>query len=114
MFQIIFQEYSGNSSWTTNLLSKWINDHIQQVSLWKTSSLAPYFKIGPVLLLFTPRNLYLESLDAYMMLRQIGMEYYNCNKDNWVQEMAKSYLVERRKGNKVVNLLFSYLISLSY
>lgn len=34
-----------------------------------------------------------------MMLRQIGMEYYNCNKDNWVQEMAKSYLVQRRKEN---------------
>lgn len=52
------------------------------------------------MLLFTPRNFYLESIDSYMMLRQIGMEYYNCNRDNWVQEMAKSYLVQRRKENK--------------
>jgi len=46
----------------------------QQVSLWlappgtKSNSLAPYLKSGPVLLLFTPRNLYLEHVDAYEMV----------------------------------------------
>ena len=34
------------------------------------------------------------------MLHQIGLEYYNCGGDNWVQEMARDYMFERRKENR--------------
>jgi hypothetical protein len=50
------------------------------------------------MLLFTPRNLYQEQSDAYIMFRQVGMEYYNCANDSWIQEMAREYLTQRRKG----------------
>lgn len=99
-------EYNGNTSWTGKDINSWINKHLQQVSLYlsppgtKSTSLAPYLKQGPVLLLFTPRNFYTDLSDAYVMLQQLGMEYYNCNNDNWVQEMAREYLVQRRKENK--------------
>uniref|UniRef100_U5ESM9 Putative thioredoxin-like protein n=1 Tax=Corethrella appendiculata TaxID=1370023 RepID=U5ESM9_9DIPT len=106
-------EYNGNSSWKSINLTKWIHNHVQCVSMWisppgsvKSSSIAPYLKHGPILLFFTPRNLYSETSDAYSMLRQIGMEYYNCPNDNWVKEMAKEYIMEQRKDNlKTLNKL---------
>ena len=99
-------EYYGNATWSSKEINKWVNEHLQQVSLnlsppgTKTSSLAPYLKQGPVLILFTPRNFYTELSDPYVMLQQVGMEYYNCVNDNWVQEMAREYLFERRKENQ--------------
>lgn len=99
-------EYFGNATWTSKEINKWVNDHLQQVSLnlsppgTKTSTLSPYLKQGPVLILFTPRNFYTDLSDSYVMLQQIGMEYYNCEGDNWVQEMAREYLFERRKENR--------------
>lgn len=99
-------EYFGNASWSSKEINKWVNEHLQQVSLnlsppgTKASSLAPYLKQGPVLILFTPRNFYTELSDPYVMLQQVGMEYYNCVGDNWVQEMARDYLFERRKENR--------------
>ncbi|XP_058448387.1 thioredoxin domain-containing protein 11 [Malaya genurostris] len=97
-------EFSGNNSWTTLELTTWISKHIQVVSMWiappgatKSSSLAPYFNQGPVLFYFTPRSLYGTSSDAYMLLRQLGMQYYNCRDDIWVEEMAKRYITEQRR-----------------
>lgn len=97
-------EFSGNDSWAMPELTTWINKQIQVVSMWiappgatKSSSLAPYFNQGPVLFFFTPRSLHGSSSDAYMMLRQLGMQYYNCRNDIWVQEMAKKYIAEQRR-----------------
>ncbi|XP_058818717.1 thioredoxin domain-containing protein 11 [Topomyia yanbarensis] len=99
-------EFTGNNSWTTQELTAWINKHIQVVSMWiappgatKSSSLAPYFNQGPVLFYFTPRSLYGSTSDAYMLLRQLGMQYYNCRGDLWVEEMAKRYIAEQRRIN---------------
>jgi hypothetical protein len=99
-------EYSGNTSWSSSEINKWVNDHLQQVAIQlsppgtKSSSLTPYLKQGPVMILFTPRNFYLEVSDPHVMLQQIGMEYYNCEGDNWVQEMARDFLHEKRKANR--------------
>lgn len=97
-------EFHGNDSWTMPELTTWINKQIQVVSMWiappgatKSASLAPYFNQGPVLFFFTPRSLYGSSSDAYMLLRQLGMQYYNCRNDIWVQEMAKKYIAEQRR-----------------
>lgn len=97
-------EFHGNDSWAMPELTTWINKQIQVVSMWiappgatKSASLAPYFNQGPVLFFFTPRSLYGSSSDAYMMLRQLGMQYYNCRNDIWVQEMAKKYIAEQRR-----------------
>lgn len=100
-------EYNGNSTWNSREIIRWINEHFQQVSMYlsppgiKTSSLAPYLKKGPLFILFTPRNFYNELSDQYVMLQQIGMEYNNCNDDNWIQEMSRDYLFQRRKENLI-------------
>ncbi|XP_052871506.1 uncharacterized protein LOC128277097, partial [Anopheles cruzii] len=97
-------EYVGKESWTPRELNGWLVKHLQVVSMWiappgsKSSTIAPYFRQGPVLFLFNPRPLYAEgdSSDAYMMLRQLSMHYYNCAGDTWVQEMAREYIAEQR------------------
>lgn len=99
-------EYSGNFTWTSRELIKWVHENIQQVSLHlsppgtKSSSIAPYLKQGPIMILFNPRNFYVDIPDSYVMLRQLGMEYYNCKNDDWVREVAHDYLFQKRKENR--------------
>ncbi|XP_053694216.1 thioredoxin domain-containing protein 11 [Sabethes cyaneus] len=101
-------EFTGNDTWAQSEIVEWIGKHIQVVSMWiappgatKSASLAPYFKHGPVLFYFTPRTLYdaTSPSDAYMLLRQLGMQYYNCRGDKWIEEMAKRYIAEHRRLN---------------
>ncbi|XP_058120089.1 uncharacterized protein LOC131286458 [Anopheles ziemanni] len=99
-------EYVGNSSWTPQELIAWINKHLHVASMWlappgatKSTTIAPYLQQGPVLMLFSPRPLYDDSSDAYMMLRQLSMQYYNCPGDAWILEMAREYIAEQRTLN---------------
>lgn len=99
-------EFAGNNSWTPQDLISWINKHLHVVSMWlsppgssKSNTIAPYLQQGPVLMLFSPRPLYDDSSDAYMMLRQLSMQYYNCPGDVWIQEMALEYISEQRLLN---------------
>ena len=54
-------EYFGNSTWSSKEIGKWVNEHLHQVTFHlsppgtKSSSLKPYLKQGPVMILFTPR-----------------------------------------------------------
>lgn len=94
--------------WSQPELHKWITSKIIRVSMWvsppgtKSNTFAQYLKNGPVVMLFTPRNFQTESVDAYTMLRQIGMEYYNCPSLNqeWIKEMSRLYITEYRTMNR--------------
>lgn len=94
-------EYDNNT-WTTTGVENWAMRSAHRVALWmtpsgyKSLSLSTFFKNGPVLLFFTPRNMLHESTDAQEMLRQLGMEYYNCHGDQWIREMVHEYLPEQR------------------
>uniref|UniRef100_A0A182W6F2 Thioredoxin domain-containing protein n=1 Tax=Anopheles minimus TaxID=112268 RepID=A0A182W6F2_9DIPT len=99
-------EYEGDSPWTPQDLIAWVDKHLHVVSMWiappgnvKSTTLAPYLRQGPVLLLLSPRPLYEENSDAYMMLRQLSMQYYNCPGDAWILEMAREYIAEQRAAN---------------
>lgn len=97
-------EYTGN--FTSKEIVRWVSEKLQQVSVYlspsgqKSAITSAYFAHGPVLLYFTPRNYYSDISDTYVMLQQIGMEYYNCKEDSWVQEMSRDYLRERRIDNR--------------
>uniref|UniRef100_A0A182YDT8 Thioredoxin domain-containing protein n=1 Tax=Anopheles stephensi TaxID=30069 RepID=A0A182YDT8_ANOST len=99
-------EYDGNDPWKPQDLIAWVHKQLHVVSMWiappgnlKSTTLAPYLRQGPVLLLFSPRPLYEDSSDAYMMLRQLSMQYYNCPGDAWILEMAREYISEQRTAN---------------
>lgn len=98
-------EYTGN--FTSKEIVRWVSEKMHQVSVYlsppgeKSMSMSAYFNHGPVLLYFTPRNYYSEISDSYVMLQQIGGEYYNCKADSWVQEMSRDYLQQRRIDNRI-------------
>lgn len=74
----LFKEYK-NSTWTQPELSNFVSTNIHQVSAWlsppgsKSTTLAPYLKRGPAVLLFTPRIHYAISTDAYTMVRFLSI-----------------------------------------
>lgn len=92
-----------NSLWKPSLLHKWLLGNMRQITYWLTppgsrsKEIDLFLQKGPALLLFTPRNLYQSSSDAYAMLRQIGYEYNNCENDTWLKEMARDYIFNQRK-----------------
>uniref|UniRef100_A0A182PLS0 Thioredoxin domain-containing protein n=1 Tax=Anopheles epiroticus TaxID=199890 RepID=A0A182PLS0_9DIPT len=99
-------EYEGSGPWTPQDINAWVHKQLHVVSMWvappgniKSTTLAPYLRQGPALILFSPRPLYEESSDAYMMLRQLSMQYYNCPGDAWILEMAREYIAEQRMAN---------------
>ncbi|GAB0095391.1 uncharacterized protein DMENIID0001_107720 [Sergentomyia squamirostris] len=94
-----------NSTWTVPNITSWIVDHNQQVALWmsppgiKSKLFSQYTKQGMALLFFTPRNFYWDWTDGYTMIRQLGMEYYNCLNDKWIHEMSREFMMYQRKDN---------------
>lgn len=100
-------EYDEQLPWSQPNLHQWVAAQCQQtVAQWlsppgsKANTLAPFLKRGPALLLFTPRNMQSDSIDAYTMLRQIGLEYFNCpasqQNTEWIKEVARSYMTDLR------------------
>lgn len=76
--------YPEDSEWTSENILNWISSSIHQPALWlqppgvKALTLAPYVREGPVLFLFTPRNpLHPENYN-YNLMKEIGLQYYNC------------------------------------
>uniref|UniRef100_A0A1B6CLW5 Thioredoxin domain-containing protein n=2 Tax=Clastoptera arizonana TaxID=38151 RepID=A0A1B6CLW5_9HEMI len=72
-------------------LVRWVVRNIHQVTVWltppgiKSLTLAPYISDGPVLIMFTPTL----SFQNYDMLREIALEYYNCQKHQSVSLLAR-------------------------
>lgn len=66
-------EYDSRT-WKPSLLMQWISTNMYTVSAWaspsgsKSTQLRSFVNKGPVLILFTPRNLYDEANDAYAMV----------------------------------------------
>lgn len=63
--------------WKPTLLQKWLLTNMRQVTHWlsppgsRSREFNTFLKKGPVLVLFTPRNLYETSIDAYAMVNQM-------------------------------------------
>lgn len=66
-------EYDSQT-WKPSLIGQWLSAHLHTVSMWaappgiKSTHLKPFVRKGPVLILFTPRNLYDDANDAYAMV----------------------------------------------
>ncbi|XP_076292907.1 thioredoxin domain-containing protein 11 isoform X2 [Lasioglossum baleicum] len=76
--------YPEDSEWTSENILGWIRSSTHHPALWlqppgvKALTLAPYLKEGPILFLFTPRNpLHLENYN-YNLIREVGLQYFNC------------------------------------
>lgn len=100
--------YHGEA--TEDSICLWITQNIHQVTVWisppgvKSLTLSPYVEDGPVLIMFTPRNPYAINLN-YDLLKEIGLDYYNCDNHIWVNKLT-SYVIKNRQGK----IFYSFLI----
>ncbi|XP_046835682.1 thioredoxin domain-containing protein 11 [Vespa crabro] len=85
--------YPDDKEWTPENILNWITNSIHQPTLWlqppgiKALTLAPYLREGPVFFLFTPRNpLHYENYN-YNLIREIGLQYYNCANNLLVKDI---------------------------
>ncbi|XP_059482352.1 thioredoxin domain-containing protein 11 [Neocloeon triangulifer] len=92
-------DYEGD--WLSENLVKWVSSNIHQAAVWvtlpgsKSMTLAPYVEEGPALLMFTPRNPFFSTTPYFNLLREIGIEYYNCNKNSIVSYLSQHLAAER-------------------
>ncbi|XP_036142667.1 thioredoxin domain-containing protein 11 isoform X2 [Monomorium pharaonis] len=94
--------YPEGNEWTSENILNWISSSVHQPSLWlqppgiKALTLAPYLREGPVLFLFTPRNpLHTENY-IYNLVREIGLQYYNCADSMLVKDIVTRLEAKRR------------------
>ncbi|KAF3422717.1 hypothetical protein E2986_01980 [Frieseomelitta varia] len=94
--------YPEDSEWTSENILNWISSFIHQPVLWlqppgvKALTLAPYLREGPVLFLFTPRNpLHSENYN-FNLIREIGLQYYNCADNILTKEIINRLSFKRR------------------
>ncbi|XP_067005883.2 thioredoxin domain-containing protein 11 isoform X2 [Anabrus simplex] len=86
-------EFVHESDLTVEGLTKWISHNIHQVTVWitppgvKSLTLSPYVEDGSVMVLFTPRNPLHQFNHYYDLFREVGLEYYNCDNDHWVNDL---------------------------
>lgn len=96
---------SGNlQSWNETSLLHWVLENFSQpvarvIPMWKKAfSFERYVDGNPILILFTPLNPLYEQLPSYALLREVAMEYYNCNNNEssqWTSELIKLQQVQR-------------------
>ncbi|XP_014489487.1 PREDICTED: thioredoxin domain-containing protein 11 [Dinoponera quadriceps] len=94
--------YPEDKEWISESILNWISSSIHQPSLWlqppgvKALTLAPYLREGPVLFLFTPRNpLHTENY-IYNLVREVGLQYYNCADNILVKDIVTRLEAKRR------------------
>lgn len=107
-------EYDSRT-WKPSLLMQWISTNMYTVSAWvapsgsKSTQLRSFVNKGPVLILFTPRNLYDEANDAYAM---VGI--------GWGRGMTffpkKHLMLQKHTKNQsfICKILFSQLRQISF
>lgn len=69
-------DYTENKVWKIDTLHDWIHVKLQKTSRWlsppgeRSKHFDVFIRKGPILILFTPRNLYHPTHDAYSMVRK--------------------------------------------
>ncbi|XP_028027181.1 uncharacterized protein LOC114240723 [Bombyx mandarina] len=91
--------------WNESSLMNWVLENFAQpvariIPMWKKSfSFGRYVDGNPILILFTPMNPLYEQQPSYALLREVAMEYYNCNNRNysgsWTTELIKLQHIQR-------------------
>ncbi|GFY73479.1 thioredoxin domain-containing protein 11 [Trichonephila inaurata madagascariensis] len=82
-------------------LLKWAYGVLDYTSDWvsppgtKSSMLSEIFEDTAALVLFTPRSLLLEYTPYYNLLKEIALDYNNCNKSSFVESIKHRMVLKR-------------------
>ena len=94
--------YPEDSEWTSENILNWIISSTHQPALWlqppgvKALTFAPYLKEGPVLILFTPRNPLHSENYYYNLMKEVGLEYYNCGDNVLAKDIIENLRLKQR------------------
>lgn len=85
-------------------ISNWVAKRLDETASWlhvsgdKSQVLSLDTQEGPSLLLFAPDNPYHTPNDPYTLLREISLDYFNCNQSSRVSTLARYLRVSRSRG----------------
>nr|XP_045596949.1 thioredoxin domain-containing protein 11-like isoform X2 [Procambarus clarkii] len=85
-------------------ISSWVNKRLDETASWldlpgtKSLALDNVLQKGPALILFTPDNPYHATNDPFTVLREISLDYNNCNQSSRVSNLARYLSSLRAKG----------------
>nr|XP_053655636.1 thioredoxin domain-containing protein 11-like isoform X3 [Cherax quadricarinatus] len=93
---------SSNSEGMSNWVNKWVDETTIWVDIPGTKSMALHSVLqkGPTLILFTPDNPYHTVNDPFTVLREISLDYSNCNQSSRVSNLAR-YLSSLRAKSRI-------------
>ncbi|KAK3911975.1 Thioredoxin domain-containing protein 11 [Frankliniella fusca] len=92
---------SSIDSWSSDSITQWVVKVLHQATGWvqppgvKSLTLSSYLKSKPVLVLFTPRNPLLRHVYYYNLLREVAFSFYNCDDNEWVNELTDAAQIVR-------------------
>ncbi|CAL4105676.1 unnamed protein product [Meganyctiphanes norvegica] len=96
--------YTGAASANSESISNWVLRRYDKTCRWldfpatKTLDLNNILTKGPTLMLFMPDNPYYETNDPYSVLREVSLEYHNCEEKSRLQRMASIISSARTHG----------------
>ncbi|KAG0730339.1 Thioredoxin domain-containing protein 11 [Chionoecetes opilio] len=100
-------------------ISSWVAKRLDETASWlhlsgdKSQALSRATQEGPTLLLFSPDNPYYTTNDPFTLLRELSLEYFNCNQSGRVSTLARYLGASRSRGRthqrKVERACHTYL-----
>ncbi|KAK4316919.1 hypothetical protein Pmani_011968 [Petrolisthes manimaculis] len=87
-------------------ISQWVNKRLAESASWlhlpgmKSFSVDKLLQKGPTLMLFTPDNPYHRANDPFTLLREVSLEYNNCNQSSRVSNLARYLSSARTSGRR--------------
>ncbi|XP_071521287.1 thioredoxin domain-containing protein 11 isoform X2 [Panulirus ornatus] len=89
-------------------ISNWVMRRLDETATWldlpgtKSLALDKLLKEGPALILFTPDNPYHIVNDPFTLLREISLDYNNCNYSSRVSNLARYLGSVRSRGRNQI------------
>ncbi|XP_076063544.1 thioredoxin domain-containing protein 11-like isoform X2 [Oratosquilla oratoria] len=102
--------YSNSSVADSTAISNWVLNNFYETSSWldlpgtKSLQLHTLLSEGPVLFLFAPNNPFWFSNDPYSLLRELSLDYLNCDELAHVKQLSK-FLASSRPGRRTLQRL---------
>lgn len=91
-----------NDSFSSKNIIRWVRENVQMLTQWiffknaRSNRLADLVQFNPAVILFTPRNMYLDYVPSYLLFKESVMEFKNCFIDLNMSQRRK-YIAEKRK-----------------
>ncbi|XP_042230966.1 thioredoxin domain-containing protein 11-like isoform X2 [Homarus americanus] len=96
--------FTSAASSDSEAISNWVFKRLDETAMWldvpgtKSLTLDHILQSGPALILFTPDNPYHASNDPFTVLREISLDYYNCDHSSRVSNLARYLGSVRSRG----------------